>query len=90
MVNVQVPEEHLVQEVVRDLLGREPLVAAASEVEEELVAVAQLDEPAGRRLLGPSTWHAGTQGNDPHLVRLEILAAGVVHVHFGFGDALGG
>ena len=48
MIDVQVPDEDLVEEVVGDLLGRQPLVTAGPEIEEEFVAVAQLDEPARR------------------------------------------
>ncbi len=90
VIDVQMPDENLVQVVVWDLLGRDPRVAAAPNIEEKLVAVSQLDQPAGGRLLGPSTRHAGTQGNDPHLVRLKILGARVVHVALGCGNGFGG
>jgi hypothetical protein len=61
------------------------LVAAAADVEEELVAVAQLDQPAGRGLLRSRARHPRPQGHDAHLVGSEIFARRVVDVPIGDG-----
>ena len=84
MVYVEVTDEDLVQEVVGDLLRCNPLVTATANVEEKLVAVAQLDQPASGRLLGPSAGHARAQGHDPHLVAGQRLCAGIVDVPISF------
>jgi len=85
VVDVEMANEDLVQVVVRDLLGREPLVAATAEIEEELVAVAQLGQPAGRRLLGPCARHASAQGHDPHLIGGNGLGTREVGIAVGNG-----
>ena len=74
------PDEDLVDFVVRNLLGCQPFVTAGSNVEQELVTVPQLDQPAGGALLGPGARHAGPQGDHPHLVRRERFGAGIVDV----------
>jgi hypothetical protein len=80
VVDVQMADEDLVDQVVGDLLRGDALVTAGADVEEELVAVPELDQPAGRRLLGPRARHAGSEGNDSHLVGRELLGPRVVDV----------
>jgi len=80
VVDVQVAQEDLVQIVVRDLLRGQPFVAPATEVEEELVPVAQFDQEACGSLLWPGAGHPRPQGDDSHLVRSEVLGSRVVDV----------
>ena len=67
--------------------------AAGAEVEDELLAVAELDEEAGRSLLEPGHGHPGATGYDPHLVRGQLLGARevdfVIRVGSGAGPARG-
>jgi len=80
VVDVQVADEDLVYEVIGDLLCRKTLVAATSEIEQELVPVSQLDQEARRGLLGSDAGHARAQGHDPHLVGGQFLGARVVDI----------
>jgi len=73
MVAVQVADEDLVEVVVGDLQRGDPLGRAAARVEQELVAVAQLDEEARGRLFHARRRHAGAAGDDAHLVGGEVL-----------------
>jgi hypothetical protein len=75
-----VTEEDFVQEVVWDLLSRQSLVATRSQVEEELVAVPQLHKEACGRLFRSRAGHACAQGDDPHLIRPDLLGARVVDI----------
>ena len=69
MVRVQVSDENLVEKVIRDLEGRNPFGGPGADVEEELVAVAKLDEKAGRCLGRAGRGHPGAAGDNPHLIR---------------------
>ena len=80
MVGVQMAEKHLVEVVVGNLHRGDPLGGSEADVEDELVAVPEFDDPAGGSLLGPGVRHPGAAGDDPHLIGRERLAAGVVHV----------
>ena len=80
MVGVQVREEDLVQVVVGDHERREVGGRSRADVEEELVAVAQLHQEARGGLTVPGRRHAGSAGDDPNLVRLQFLRARVVRV----------
>ena len=82
VVGVEMADEDLVEVVVGDLEGRDPLGRAGADVEQELVAVAQLHEPAGCGLLGASVGHTGATGGDAHLVRSQRLGPGVVDLPF--------
>ena len=73
-------DEDLVQVVVGNLLGSDPFVRTASNIEQKLVSIAQFDQEASRRLLWTCTWHSGSEGSDPNLVGLEILGAREVDV----------
>ena len=46
MIDMQVAYEHLVEKVHRDLHGSNAAQRLGTEIEDELVSVAQLDEPA--------------------------------------------
>ena len=80
VVNVKVADKDLVEVIVGDFLGGDPLMRPAADIEEELVAVAELDQETGRCLLRPGTRHARAQRRDAHLVGLEVLRAGEVHI----------
>ena len=80
VVRVQVGEKDFVQIVKGDHQRRHVGVGAGADVEDELVAVAELDQPAGRRLAAARCRHARSQSNQPDLVRPENLGARVVDV----------
>ncbi len=60
-------------------------MAAAPDVEEELVPITELDKKAGGCLLGTGIRHSSAQRHDPHLVRRELLGAGIVDVQLRLG-----
>ena len=78
VVHVQVGQEDVVDLRHRDAHGEDVLDAAGAEVEEEPVAVAQLDHDAGAGLVAPGRERAAADERDPHLIRPEGLAAGEV------------
>ena len=80
MIGVKVSDEQLVQVVVVDLLRCNAFRRAQADVEDELVAVAELDQPAGRRLLRPGVRHACSASYDSHLVGSKRFGTGIVHV----------
>ena len=80
VVRVQVGEKDHVQVIKGDHQRRHVGVGAGADVENELVAVAELDQPAGRRLTATRRRHTGTEGDEADLVRPENLGARVVDV----------
>ena len=80
MISVQMADEDLVQPVPGDVQGGKSLRSAGPDVEDELVAVAQLDQEAGGGLRHARIRHARTAGDDPHLLRTEILTVRQIHI----------
>ena len=80
VVGVKVPDEYLVQEVVGNLEGRNALGRAGPDVEQELVAVSELDQPTGGRLLRTCVRHSRSARRDAHLIRVQRLGARIVDV----------
>jgi hypothetical protein len=80
VVGVEVGEEDLVQEVVRDHVGGQVGGGPRAHVEQELVAIAELDEPAGGGLAVPGGRHAGAACAEPDLVHGQLFGPGVVDV----------
>ena len=83
VIGVQMSDEQLVQIVVGNLHRGDALGRSQTDIEDELVAVAQLDDPAGRGLFRPGIGHTGTAGDDPHLVGRQILGARIVDIPVG-------
>src|SRR5208283_2427150 len=80
VVHVQVGNEYVVNTRHRHAHGEYVLDTARPEVEEEAVAVAQLDHDARASLIAPGREGATADERDPHLVLPEDLTAGeVVH-----------
>ncbi len=73
-------DEHLVEVVVGDLQRRDALGRAGADVEQELIAVAELDEPACCRLFGARVGHAGAAGEETDPIFLQRFRTGVVRV----------
>jgi hypothetical protein len=72
--------KYLVQVVVGDHQRRHVGYGARSDIEQKLVAVADLDQEAGRGLTATRSRHAGAAGNDPYLVFSEFLGSRVIHI----------
>jgi len=83
MVAVKIADKDLVEIVERDRQGGQALERTAADVENELVAIAKFHEEAGSGLFGARTWHAGSAGRHPHLVRREGLGAGKIDITVG-------
>src|SRR5690606_17436780 len=83
MVGVQMGSEIGGDLLIGDLQRAEVHLRAVAEVELELVAVAELDEPAGIGLGGAQERPSSAEGRDPHLVRPERLSAGEIAVPIG-------
>ena len=81
VVGVQVADKDLVEVIHRDLHGRDPAHGLRTDIEQELVTVAKLDQPAGRGLLGSYRRLAGATRNDANFVRAKRLRARVVNIH---------
>jgi hypothetical protein len=73
-------DEDLVQIVERNTERVDPLQRSVAHIEDELIAVSQLDQEAGGSLLEPRHRHTGAKGDDAHLVGLQLFRAGVVDV----------
>jgi hypothetical protein len=69
VVGVKVTQKDLVEVVVRDLKRRDALGRSGPDVEDELVAVAQLEQPTRRGLLRTRGGHAGAACDQPHFVQ---------------------
>src|SRR5690606_32129202 len=74
--------------LVGDLHRAEVHLRAVAEIELELVAVTQLDEPAGIGLGRTQEGPAGAERGDAHLVRRELLGAREVTVAIGMHGSL--
>ena len=75
--------EDLVDQVIRNLLRREALMAAAPDVEEKLLTVAELDEPTCGSLLRPHARHAGTKRHHPHFILPKRFRRRIVDIELG-------
>ncbi len=75
--------------VVGDFQRGEVHLRAEAEIEHELVAVAELDQPAGVGLGAAQERPAGAERGDPHFVFAERLGAGqeILGVFAPFGIA---
>ena len=80
VIDVQVGDEDVVDLLHRDAHREDVLHAARAEVEEEPVAVPELNHDAGAGLITPRWERATTDERDPHLVRPEGLTGGEVVV----------
>ncbi len=76
----RVAEEDLVQVLVGDHQRRDVARRSRPQVEKELLAVAELEQEAGRRLAAPLVRHARAAGDHPDLVLGQHLGTGVVNV----------
>src|SRR5690242_20008068 len=72
---MEVGDEDVVDARDRDAHGEDVLDAARTEVEEEAVAVAQLDHDARAGLIAPGREGATANERDPHLICPQGLAA---------------
>ncbi len=89
VIAVKMPDEDLVEEVVRNLERGDPFGGTRADVEDELFAVAELHEEAGRRLGHARIRHAGSARDDAHLIGRQGLTVWGVEVplpRFGWRD----
>jgi hypothetical protein len=80
VIAMKMPDEDLVEEVVGNLERRDPLGGTRADVEDELLAVAELHKEAGRRLGHARIRHAGTTGDDAHFIGRQGLAVGRIEI----------
>ena len=80
MVGVQVRDEYLGQKIRGDHQRINVGVGSGTDVEQELLSVAQFHQEASGRLAAPSRWHAGPTSDDSDFVRLQWFRAWIVNV----------
>jgi len=80
---VQVTDEYLGQVLGRDHQRVDVTHRFAAEVENNLFAIAELEQETGRRLAAARIRHAGAAGHDTHLVLRQHYSAGIVYVAVG-------
>jgi hypothetical protein len=73
-------EEDLIEVIVGNAERGKSFRRAGADIEDELVAVAEFDQPAGSGLLRARVRHACATGGDAHFVRAEILGAGKIGI----------
>ena len=78
VVDVQVSEEDVVDHLQRHLHREDVAQATRPEVEEEALAVAELDHDACGGLVSPRRERAAADEGDPHLILAELLRGRVV------------
>ncbi|MND78253.1 hypothetical protein D3C80_699630 [compost metagenome] len=80
MVDVQMGKKDVVDRLERHLHGEDIAHAAGAEIEEEALAIAQLDHDASARLAaGRWHWRTAEEGN-AHLILAQFLGTGEVVV----------
>ena len=80
VVSVQMPDEDFVQEGRWDLEGKQAFGRPCPNIEDELLAVAELHEEAGRCLCRTRRRHSRAAGDDSYLIGCELFAVGRVEI----------
>ena len=83
MIRVQMGDEHLVEVVVRDHVGGNVGHGPSPDVEQELVSIAEFDQPTRRRLATSCRRQPRATGGDPYLVLREFLGSRIVDIPIG-------
>jgi hypothetical protein len=78
VVGVEVAGEDLVQRGVVDLEAGQSIGGSRPQVEDEGLAVAELDQERRGDVAGRLIRHAGPQRHDAHLARAQLLGVGIV------------
>ena len=83
MIGVQVAEDDLGQILSGDHQRVDVAHRAGADVEDDLLAIAELKQEASRGLGPTRVGHTGAAGDDAHLVRGQHLGAGIVDIPIG-------
>ena len=83
MVHVQMADEFLVEEVIVDVVAGYPAHGLGADVKDELVAVSQFHQPAGRGLFGTHRGLACAAGCDTHLLSAERFGSRKIEAMIG-------